>query len=171
MYVQNISTGLNTLIRNNFSIILHIYWILQLKCSMLFTEVNEPFASHINTKNTGKCVYAFHYSSRSKYRNVWDRQCVSSLWHLDWFGCLDELDIDIWFTFKSLTDGVCHLFNLYWLMGKGMAYGGLPFTGTGCPVPDVVNIYFIRNIWATYFYTEYMGYLLKLSPTYFLFEK
>ena len=28
-------------------------------------------------------------------------------------------------------------------MGEGMAYGGLPFPGTGCPVPDVGNIYLV----------------------------
>ena len=33
-------------------------------------------------------------------------------------------------------------------MGKGMAYGALPFPGTGCPVPDVANIYFeLSNVW------------------------
>ena len=37
--------------------------------------------------------------------------------------------------FKSLTDGVCHLFYLYWLMGKGMAYGDLPFQGYACAEP------------------------------------
>ena len=26
-------------------------------------------------------------------------------------------------------------------MWKGMAYGGMPFLGTGCPVPTVANIY------------------------------
>ena len=31
-------------------------------------------------------------------------------------------------------------------MEKGMAYGGLPFPGTGCPVLDVVNIYLIWNV-------------------------
>ena len=32
-----------------------------------------------------------------------------------------------------------------------MAYGGLPFPGTGCPVRDVVIIYLIwmSNVWAT----------------------
>ena len=30
-------------------------------------------------------------------------------------------------------------------MGDGMAYGALPFPGTGCPVPDVGNIYLIWN--------------------------
>ena len=30
--------------------------------------------------------------------------------------------------------------------GLWMAYGGLPFSGTGCPVPDVANIYFIWNV-------------------------
>ena len=51
----------------------------------------------------------------------------------------------MWFTVKTLTDGVGHLFYLYWLMEKGMAYGGLPFPGTGCPVPDVTDIYLIWN--------------------------
>ena len=30
-------------------------------------------------------------------------------------------------------------------MGEGVAYGGLPFSGTGCPVPGVDNIYLVRN--------------------------
>ena len=30
----------------------------------------------------------------------------------------------------------------YQIDGEGMAYGGLPFPGTGCPVPDVGNDYF-----------------------------
>ena len=25
-------------------------------------------------------------------------------------------------------------------MGEGMAYGGLSFPGTGCPIPDVDNL-------------------------------
>ena len=28
-------------------------------------------------------------------------------------------------------------------MVKGMAFGALPYPATGCPVPDVVNIYWI----------------------------
>ena len=82
---------------------------------------------------------------RNWHRNLWDRQCVSSWWPLDCFGYLDELYIDIWFTFENLTNGVCHLLYLYWLMGKGVAYGSMPFPGTGCPVPDVANIYLIWN--------------------------
>ena len=88
----------------------------------------------------------FNYRSRNRHRNLWDGQCVSSWWPLDWFGYLHELYSDIWFTFKSLIDGVCHLFNLDWLIGKDMAYGGLPFPGTGCPVPDVGNIYLISKV-------------------------
>ena len=30
--------------------------------------------------------------------------------------------------------------------GKGMAYGGPPFPGTGCPVLDVTNIDLIWNL-------------------------
>ena len=71
---------------------------------------------------------------------MWDRQSASSWWLLGWFGYLRELYIDIWLTFRSLTDGVCHLFYLYWLMVKGVAYGDLPYLGTGCPVPEVANI-------------------------------
>ena len=63
-----------------------------------------------------------------------------TLYYTPLFGYLHELYMDLCFTFKSLTDGVCHLFYLYWMMGKGMAYGGLSFPSTGCPVPDVTNI-------------------------------
>ena len=35
------------------------------------------------------------------------------------------------------------LVYLYWQVGKGMAYGGLPFLDIGCAVPDVANIYLI----------------------------
>ena len=94
---------------------------------------------------------------RNRYRNLWDRQCDSSWWPLDWFGYLHELYIDIWFAFKSLTDGVCHLSYLYWLVGKGVAYGGLPLPGIGCAVPDVANIYLK---WKTY----YMGYCFCNCP-------
>ena len=52
----------------------------------------------------------------------------------------NELYIDIWFTFISLTDRVCYLFYLFLLIGKGIVYGGLTFSDTGCPVPDVAII-------------------------------
>ena len=45
-----------------------------------------------------------------------------------------------------LNCGVCHLFYLYRLVEKGMAYGGLPFPGTGGPVPNVANIHFLWNV-------------------------
>ena len=60
---------------------------------------------------------------------------------MDWFGYLHDIYIGIWF--KRLTDGVCHLFDLYWLMEIGMAYGGLPFPGTGCLVTEVANMHYI----------------------------
>ena len=31
------------------------------------------------------------------------------------------------------------------LMGEGIAYGGLPFPGTGCPVPDTDYINLVLN--------------------------
>ena len=103
----------------------------------------ESFHSH----DAGTFVYPFNHRSGNRRRNLWDRQCVSTWWHLDWFGYLHELYIDIWFTLTSLTDGVWHSLYLHWLMGKGMAYSGLPYLSTGCPVPDVVNIYVIWNVW------------------------
>ena len=76
-------------------------------------------------------------------------QMVQQQWDTaNWFektGLIYILYIDISFTFKSLTDGVCHLSYLYWLMGKGIAYGGLPFPGTSCPAPGVANICPIWN--------------------------
>ena len=56
------------------------------------------------------------------------RQCVSSRWPMDWFGYLHNLYIDIWFTFKSLIDGVCHLVYLNWPnWGKGWPVVACPF--------------------------------------------
>ena len=99
------------------------------------------------------------------------RQCVSSWWPLDWFWHLHELYIDIWFTFKSLTGGVCHLFYLHRLMGKGVACGGLPFRGTSCPVPDVANIYltWMPNVGTTV--SIIVQHPKIFPPTEFLFEK
>ena len=59
------------------------------------------------------------------------------------------LKYDLLLNMWLMVDGVWHLFYLYWLVGKGMAYGGLPFPGTGCPVPGVANICLMPNIWAT----------------------
>ena len=42
--------------------------------------------------------------------------------------------------------GCANCIYLCWLMGKGVAYGGLPFPATGCPVPDGGSIYLIWNI-------------------------
>ena len=99
------------------------------------------------------------------------RQCVSSWWPLDWFWHLHELFIDIWFTFKSLTGGVCHLFYLHRLIGKGMACGSLPFPSTSCPVPDVANIYLIwmPNVGTTV--STIVQHPRIFPPTEFLFEK
>ena len=58
-----------------------------------------------NPHGAGTFVYHFDYMSRNRHRNVMDSHCVSSWSPLDWFGYLHELYIDIWFTFKSLTDG------------------------------------------------------------------
>ena len=77
--------------------------------------------------------------------------------------------LDIWFTFKSLTDGGCHLLYLYSLMGDRIAYGCLFFPGTGCPVPDITNIYVIWNAWATVSTTVHPPRMFP--PTDFLFEK
>ena len=38
---------------------------------------------------------------------------------------------------------ICIQMSYWW--GEGVAYGGLPFPGTGCPVPDVGNIYLVWN--------------------------
>ena len=65
----------------------------------------ESFNSH----GAGTFVYPFNYRPRNRHRNLWDRQCVSSWWLLGWFGYLHKLYIDIWFTFKSLTD-------VWWLL-------------------------------------------------------
>ena len=56
-------------------------------------------------------------------------------------------------------------------MGKGVAYSGLPFPGTGCPVPAVANILDneMFNVWAA---VSTIVHLPKLfPPTDFLFQK
>ena len=57
------------------------------------------------------------------------------------------------------------------VVGQGVACGGLPFLGTGCPVPDIANIYLICNFYC-------LGYCFyncppprMFPPMYFLFEK
>ena len=100
---------------------------------------------------------SFEYMSRDRHRNLLDRQCVSSRWPLYWFRYLHELCIEIWFSFVSRQMGCATCIYLYWLLGKGMAYGGLPFPGTGYPIPDVSNIFLIWNI-------ECMGYCFCTCP-------
>ena len=49
------------------------------------------------------------------------------------------------FSANSKLNDVINLYLDVKLMGKGMAYGDLPFPCTGCPLPDVGNIYLIRT--------------------------
>ena len=57
--------------------------------------------------------------------------------------------------------GVCHLFYLYWLMGKGMAYGNW-LSCTGC-------CQYLLNIWATVYTIVHLPRMF--APTDFLFEE
>ena len=41
------------------------------------------------------------------------------------------------------TAVICNLYLDVELIREGMAYGGLPFPDTGCPVPGVGNIYLV----------------------------
>ena len=53
-------------------------------------------------------------------------------------------------------------------MGKGMAYGGLPFPDTGCPVPDIY-IYCMPdmiNVWDTV--TSFIHLSWMFPPTYII---
>ena len=66
----------------------------------------------------------------------------------------NELCSYIYVVSRYLADGVRILYLDFKLMGKGMAYGGLPFLDTGCPVPDAY-IYYVPNminVWDTFFY-------------------
>ena len=80
-----------------------------------------------------------------------------------WISYLCKLYIDIWFIF--------YLFYLYWLMGKGMAYGGLPFPGTGCPVPDVANTYLIWNVWCMVYCFLQLSTSLRCPRPWTMFTK
>ena len=99
----------------------------------------------LNSHGAGTFVYTFNYRSRNKHYNLWDRQCVSCWWPLDWFGYTHELYIDTWYTIiKSLTDWVCYLFVLTSGERNRLWWPALP--GTGCPVQDVANIHLIWNV-------------------------
>ena len=58
-------------------------------------------------------------------------------------------------------------------MGKGMAYGGLPFLRTGCPVPHVMlpifTLYEMPNVWATV--SRIVHPPMVFPPMDFIFEK
>ena len=46
-----------------------------------------------------------------------------------------------------MFDGLCHLHSFVSTTdAERVAFGGLPFPGTGCPEPDVANIYLIWNV-------------------------
>ena len=71
--------------------------------------------------------------------------CKSQVSPVIWFGYLHELHDFILFVLRCLNDGVCDWYIDALLMGEGMAYDGLPFPDTGCPVPDVGYIYIVWN--------------------------
>ena len=85
-----------------------------------------------------------HYNrSRSRNRNLWGRQCVSSWWPLACFGYLHELRSFVWFVFKCLNDGVCDCSGSLepessyhdrdWIMELPMEADILTFTGILTP--------------------------------------
>ena len=76
-----------------------------------------------NSRGAGTFVYPCIYRSQNRHWNLWAGQYASSWRPLDWFG-----------------------YFLHWLMGKGMPYDGLPFSGTGCPVLDVAIFHLIWNV-------------------------
>ena len=118
----------------------------------------------------GTFVYPFDYRSKNRHRNLLDRRCVPPWWPLDCFGYLLELYIDICLIFESLTGGVCHLYYLYWLMAKGIVYGGQPFPDTGCPLSDVTNIYLMKCLMYGLLFLRLSTSLGSFHPRNFLFE-
>ena len=78
-----------------------------------------------------------------------------------WFGSdtnthcefLNNLYLDV------LTTG-CGFYTVALLKGEGMAYGGLPFLGTVCPIPDVGYIYLSWNNGAS----DKVSALIHLPP-------
>ena len=70
---------------------------------------------------------------------------------------LKELYSYIQFVSRCLTDGVRNLDLDLYLMGEGMACGGLPFSDTGFPVPSFC-IYCI--VWSD----ESLGYCFYIYP-------
>ena len=105
-------------------------------------EIGYQWQHLLTWINFNPSMVKFNCKSRNRHRNIWDRQCVSSRCPVD---CFRTVNWNMLF-FISVADGVCHLFYLYWLMGKGMAYDSLPFSETGFPISDVANIYLIWNV-------------------------
>ena len=82
------------------------------------------------------------------HRNLWDGESVFFWRPLVWLGHLWQflrvfiyIYIYIYCVFGSLiSDVTCNYVSADLLMGEGMACGGLPFLGTGCPILDVDNL-------------------------------
>ena len=104
-------TECNTIDTRNSSTVYVLLYKLIVECP--WPELGEWKSFKSCGANT--FIYVFDYRPRNSHRSLWVWQCVSSWWPLDWFWYLHEIYIDIWFTFKGLTDGVCHfdLFVLY----------------------------------------------------------
>ena len=56
------------------------------------------------------CCKWILWTKRNRRQNLWGRRCVSCWWPLFDSDTYTSLCTDIWFTFRSLTDGVCHLY-------------------------------------------------------------
>ena len=84
------------------------------------------------------------------------------------------INLHHWFTFISLTDGVCPLFYLYWLTGKGWPMVACPFRTLVVlyRLLPIFTWYEISNVWAycfhmvrapvhMRFHTKYLTHILK----------
>ena len=97
-------------------------------------------------RGADKFVYTFNYRSRNRHRNLCDRQCVSPDDPLIVLDTYMNYTLLYDLLLKFLLMGCARFIYLYCMMGKEMTYDGLPFPGTGYPVPDVTNIYLIWTI-------------------------
>ena len=97
-------------------------------------------------KVSAHLVHLIKYRSRNRHWNLLSGQCVSSWWPLvQYLTNCAVIYIYIYIIPKYLADGFHNSHLDLKLIAEGMAYGGLPFPDTSCPVPDVY-IYYVSDM-------------------------
>ena len=128
-------TQCNTIDTRNSSTAYLLSYKLRVECPRPDRGKRESFNPH----GAGTLVYPFNDRSRNSHWDLWDRQCVSSWWPLDWVDTDTNCTLIYDLFLKVWLMGCATCIYLYWLMGKGVAYVVV------CPFRALVGPY--RKIW------------------------